>query len=166
MTQITDTPTVKGIVNIKHINADGVLIEERTIPNIVVQNGLQYFAARAIGTPTGATGTMTHMAIGFGTAANTSTSQTTLSSECVGGSNARVSLGTPTSSQNTITYGPITFGAGNGSTGVTEAGIFNQATYGATGVGGTMLCRTTFGVINKGSADSLAITWTITVGTW
>ena len=29
--------------------------------------------------------------------------------------------------------------------------------------GGTMLCRTEFGVVTKGSSDSMTITWTVTV---
>jgi hypothetical protein len=49
------------------------------------------------------------------------------------------------------------FPAGTATGAITEAGIFNAAT------GGTMLCRTTFPVINKGSADSLAVTWVVTV---
>jgi hypothetical protein len=28
---------------------------------------------------------------------------------------------------------------------------------------GTLLCRTTFSVVNKGAADTLKITWTLTV---
>ena len=41
---------------------------------------------------------------------------------------------------------------------LTEAAVLNASS------SGTMLCRTVFTVINKGSADSLVITWTITVG--
>ena len=40
---------------------------------------------------------------------------------------------------------------------IKEAGIFNAAT------GGTMLARTTFAVINKGTDDTVSISWTITV---
>jgi len=51
----------------------------------------------------------------------------------------------------------VTFGAGVGTGAVTEAGIFNASS------AGTMLCRTTFSVINKAAADTLGITWTVTV---
>ena len=50
-----------------------------------------------------------------------------------------------------------TFAAGTGTGAITEAGIFNDA------VTGTMLCRTVFAVINKGSLDTLTITWKVTV---
>ena len=40
---------------------------------------------------------------------------------------------------------------------IKEAGIFNAAS------GGTMLARTTFAVINKGTDDTVSISWTITV---
>ena len=49
------------------------------------------------------------------------------------------------------------FVAGVGTGAVTEAGVFNAAS------AGTMLCRTVFSVVNKGAADSMSITWTITV---
>ena len=49
------------------------------------------------------------------------------------------------------------FGAGVGTGALTEAGIFNASS------GGTMLCRTEFDVVNKGSADTMTITWTVTV---
>ena len=41
---------------------------------------------------------------------------------------------------------------------IAEAGIFNA------GAAGTMLARATFTAINKGASDTLAITWTVTVG--
>jgi hypothetical protein len=50
-----------------------------------------------------------------------------------------------------------TFPPGTGTGAVTEAGILDNST------GGTLLCRTTFGVINKAAADTLGITWTVTV---
>jgi len=43
---------------------------------------------------------------------------------------------------------------------LTEAGIFNSHTASA----GTLLCAQTFSVINKGAADTLQITWTVTFG--
>ena len=44
--------------------------------------------------------------------------------------------------------------AGTGTGAVTEAGILNASS------SGTLLCRTEFSVVNKGSADSMTITWT------
>ena len=40
---------------------------------------------------------------------------------------------------------------------ITEAGIFNALT------AGTMLCRTTFPVVNKAAGDSIVITWVVTI---
>jgi len=50
--------------------------------------------------------------------------------------------------------------AGDGTGAITEAGIFNSHTADS----GTMLCAQTFSVINKGAADTLQITWTVTFG--
>ena len=47
--------------------------------------------------------------------------------------------------------------ATDGTGAITEAGIFNAST------GGDMFARTKFAVVNKGAADSMTITWTITV---
>ncbi len=68
----------------------------------------------------------------------------------------RVSLTSTTVTTNSVAY-VATFPAGTGTGAITEAGIFNAST------GGTMLCRTVFSVINKGAADTLGITWTVTV---
>jgi hypothetical protein len=59
-------------------------------------------------------------------------------------------------STNTIEYVAL-FPAGTGTGTVTEAGVFNNSS------GGTMLCRTVFGVVTKDAGDSMSITWTITV---
>jgi len=50
--------------------------------------------------------------------------------------------------------------AADGTGAITEAGIFNSHTADS----GTMLCAQTFSVINKGAADTLQITWTVTFG--
>jgi hypothetical protein len=57
---------------------------------------------------------------------------------------------------NNVAY-VATFPAGTGTGAVTEAGLFND------GTAGDMLCRTVFSVINKGAADTLGVTWTVTV---
>jgi hypothetical protein len=51
-----------------------------------------------------------------------------------------------------------TYAAGTGTGAITEAGIFNASS------SGTLLSHVVFSAINKGAADSLTITWTITVG--
>ena len=57
-----------------------------------------------------------------------------------------------------VTYA-ATFAAGTGTGSLIEAGIFNSAT----AASGTMLCKTSFDVVNKAANDSIAITWTVTI---
>jgi len=47
--------------------------------------------------------------------------------------------------------------AGDGTGAITEAGLLSEAT------NGTLFARAVFSVVNKGSEDTLTITWTITV---
>ena len=93
---------------------------------------------------------MTHMAIGTGSTA-AAAGNTTLGSEA-----GRVALTSTTVSTNNVAY-VATFPAGTGTGAITEAGILNASS------GGTLLCRTVFNVINKAAADTLGITWTVTV---
>jgi len=119
------------------------------VPNIVVGDGKDYVASRMKDTTDSA---MSHMAIGTGSTA-AAASNSALGSELSG---SRTALTSTTVTDNDIVY-VATFGAGTGTGAVTEAGIFNAST------SGTMLCRTVFSVVNKGSADSMTITWTVTV---
>ena len=90
------------------------------------------------------------MAIGTGTT-SPAAGDTTLGSE-----SARVALTSTTASDNDVTY-VATFSAGTPSSAaaITEAAIFNASS------GGTMLCRTSFAQINKGTSDSLSISWVV-----
>lgn len=139
---------VKGKLDIVLRNASGVVIEERHIPNLVVDTGNNYIASRM----KDATATaMTHMAVGTGGTAPTA-GDTTLAIEA-----ARVALTSTTVTGNAVAY-VATFPAGTGTAALVEAGLFNASS------AGTMLARTTYSVINKGAADTLTVTWTITVG--
>ena len=70
--------------------------------------------------------------------------------------NSRVTIGSAnvSTSSNTTTY-IGTFPSSVGTGAITEAGIFNANS------SGTMLCRTTFPVVNKGALDTLTITWSV-----
>ena len=57
-----------------------------------------------------------------------------------------------------VTYAR-TFDPGVATGALVEAGIFNNDQY----LGGTMLCRTVFSVIDKGALDTLSISWSITI---
>lgn len=117
------------------------------IPNLVVTAGKGYVASRMKDATADA---MSHMAIGTGTTAAAIT-DTTLEAE-----SGRVSLTSTTVSTNEVEY-VATFAAGTGTGAITEAGLLNAPSV------GTLLCRTVFSVVNKGAADSVTITWTVTV---
>ena len=122
----------------------------REIDNLVVTAGKEYVASRMKSDASGGSAIMSHMAIGSGTN-NPAASDTTLQTEL-----GRVALTSTGISGAVLTYA-ATFAAGTGTGAVTEAGILNASS------GGTLLCRTEFSVVNKGSADSMTITWTVTV---
>jgi hypothetical protein len=70
---------------------------------------------------------------------------------------ARVALDSSTVLGTIVTYS-ATFGPGVGTGSVVEAGVFNASS------GGTMLCHTTFPVVNKDANETIVITWNISVG--
>ena len=114
--------------------------------NVVVTAGKNWVADRMNDANT----VMTHMAIGTGT--NTAVvGDTTLQTEL-----DRNALTSTTVTANAVAY-VATWAATDGTGAITEAGIFDAAS------SGDMLARTDFSVVNKGAADALTITWTITV---
>lgn len=122
------------------------------VKNLVVSTGLAYIASRMKDITNGV---MTHMAVGAGTTP-AAAADATLESEL-----ARVDLTSTTIVTTNVTGDAVqyvaTFLPGTGTGAVTEAGTFNDPTT------GIMLCRTVFPVINKGAADTLTITWKITI---
>ncbi len=127
----------------------------RDIDNLVVTVGKNWVASRMGG---GASAVMSHMAIGTGTTA-AAIGDTTVETEV-----ARVALTAAggTVSTNTIVYA-CTFAAdvpdvtAPTTSPITEAGILNAAS------AGTLLAHTVFPVVNKGEADTMTISWTITI---
>jgi|TARA_R110002096_G_scaffold323067_1_gene517193 hypothetical protein len=117
------------------------------VPNLVVTAGKGYVASRMKDTTQAA---MSHMAIGTGSTA-AAVANTALVSEV-----DRNSLTSTTVSGSTITF-VATFGAGEGTGAITEAALLNASS------SGTMLCRTVYAVVNKGSQDSMTVTWSVTV---
>lgn len=146
--QITEQLKATGMVHVTHTKANGE-VAEFDVPNLVVTAGKNYIAAKIVAT-TNSPVSMTHMAIGTGTG-TPAAADTTLGTEV-----GRVSLSASTVSTNTVTY-TATFPAGTGTGAITEAGIFNASS------SGTMLCRTTFPVVNKQAGDTIAVTWVVTV---
>jgi len=145
---IKDDLTLKGRLDIVVTAEDGTVKQRESVKNLVVTTGKEFVASRMAGT---SSSVMSHMAIGTGTTAAAAGDST------LGSQSARVSLTSTTATNNDVVY-VATFAAGTPSSAaaITEAGIFNAST------GGTMLCRTVFSEINKGTSDSLTITWTVT----
>lgn len=114
--------------------------------NLVVTAGKNWVADRMNNANT----VMTHMAVGTGTTA-AAAGNTTLVTET-----DRNALTSTTVTDNAVAY-VATWAAGDATAALTEAGIFDAAS------SGDMLARTVFSVVNKGAADSMTITWTITV---
>lgn len=142
MSNVNDDLKLKGKLTIALNNE---VVQE--VDNLVVTAGKGYVASRMKDASATA---MSHMAIGSGTtnpAANDTAPETQL---------GRVSLTSTAVSGAVVTY-VATFAAGTGTGAVTEAAILNASS------GGTMLCRTEFNVVNKGSSDSMTVTWTVTV---
>lgn len=148
-TQIEEGIKATGKVRIVQTNANGETVKEFVVPNLVVTTGKNYIASKIVAT-TNSPVSMTHMAIGTGVATPAA------GDTALGGETGRVTLSASTVSTNTITY-TATFPAGTGTGAITEAGILNAAT------SGTMLCRTTFPVVNKAAGDTIAVTWVVTV---
>jgi hypothetical protein len=146
---INDTIKITGDVQITLFDANGFVKDTRQIKNLVVSAGKEFIAASMLKTTTNSPVAMTHMAVG------TTSTAASAGDTALGGESGRVSLATATSAANVVTY-TASFPAGAGTGALVEAGIFNA------GSAGTMLCRTTFAVVNKGAADAMAITWTIT----
>lgn len=146
---VTDQIKLTGELNIVVTGPDGQIKQNTTVPNLVVTVGKNFIASRMTGT---ASAVMSHMAIGSGSTAP-DVANTALGSEL-----GRVALTTAGGvATNNVVQFVGSFPAGTGTGAVYEAGIFNAAS------AGTMLCRTTFAVVNKGADDSIAITWNVTV---
>jgi len=138
---------VTGELYIEVRNEFNEIIDTRYVPNLVVTTGRNWIIGRMTGTPPVL---MSHMAIGSNNTAPV-VGQTTLLNQL-----ARVALSSTNPAGNTITYTAL-FNAGVATGELREAGIFNDPT------AGTMLARTTFGVLTKAAGDVVTITWTITI---
>jgi hypothetical protein len=142
---------LSGRLTIVLKDADGNVKDSREIKNLVVNSGLAYITSRMLGT---SANVMSHMALGSGTTA-ASAGDTDLGSLL--GSRKALDSSTQSGANNESIIYVATFDPGEGTGAVTEAGIFNAAS------SGVMLCRTVFPVVNKQAADTLQITWTVTL---
>ena len=143
---INDGIKVTGELKLTLTRPNGHIKHEVIVPNLVVTAGKNFIADRLKNNTT----VMSHMAIGTGST-SAAAGNTALGSEA-----GRVALTSTTVTNNAVAY-VATFAAGTGTGAITEAGLLNASS------SGTLLCRTVFSVINKASADTLGITWTVTV---
>ena len=142
---------LSGALHIVLTDSSGAVKDERRVKNLIVNTGLGHITTRMVGT---AQASMTHMALGAGTAAAVA-GNTALGSQ-LGSRKVFDSVAQAGSNNESIAY-ITTFAPGEATGSVAEAGIFNAST------GGTMLCRTVFAVINKAAGDTLQVTWTVTL---
>lgn len=144
---LKDTIKTIGSLDVVLTDENGLVKKEFTVPNLVVQTGRNFIAHRMTGT--GNT-IMSHMGIG------TNNTAAALNNTTLGTETARVALTSGTTAANVVTY-IATFNPGTPATAnaITEAAIFNASS------SGEMLCRTVFDVVNKGTLDTLTITWTV-----
>lgn len=145
---------------------DGITGEVTTtvVKNLIVTLGKQYIAGRLLQTPQAA---MTSMAIGTGVTAavigNTQLEAEVLATAYASGT-VRPTLDGAYNPARTLavltykcTFGPATAVSSNA---ITEAGIFDSTTRGA----GTMMARTLFGAVTKTNADTVTLSWAVTIG--
>lgn len=145
-----DSTKATGKVNVVVSDLNGKVKQDFTVSNLVVDTGLDHIAKALEANP--APTAMSHMAVGTGTTA-AAAADTTLETEASGG---RVTLTSTTATDNSVAY-VASYGAGVATAALTEAAILNASS------AGTMLCRTVFPVINKGAADTMTVTWTVTI---
>lgn len=148
---IKENLKLKGDVAIVLKDSTGAVKEQRTITNLVVNSGLAYIISRMAGADKGV---MSHMALGSSTTAPTADDTDLLS--ILGVREALDTTEIAGTNGEQVKY-TANFESGDATGAITEAGIFNAET------GGDMLCRTTFDVVNKQAADTMAVTWTITL---
>lgn len=147
---LKDDFDVTGSLTIHIFAEDGSLKHEQEEHNLVVNTGLAFIASRMA---SGATAVMSHMGIGTSTAAPAG-GQTTLGTEIARSGLDSTTVVTTTVAGDSVQY-IATFNPGTGTGAITEAGIFNDSS------AGSMLCRTTFNVVNKDANDKMVITWKV-----
>jgi hypothetical protein len=148
MPAVIEKPDFSINVQVDLIGPDGELKQREEIHNLIPTVGKEGIADNLLAAPT--LGKPTHMAIGTGTEA-AAAGDTKLKTEL-----DRNAIAEKTRSGKVVTI-KAEWLAGDGTGAITEAGIFSASSE------GTLFARAVFSVVNKGSEDTLTITWTITV---
>lgn len=149
-----DTLHALGKLNIKKYDAFGDLVQELDVPNLVVIAGLNYIATK-LNSVSNAT-QISYMGVG------TNNTPPNPVDTALPGQLARQALTTlggtiVTSGTAPITTYTATFAPGVATGAWTEAGLFTAAT------GAPMLSRTVFSTITKAAADTITVTWSLTI---
>ena len=151
--ELKDCVARKGKLHIELFGPDGKVKETREISNLMTNVGEAHIADQLASTP--GEDAMSHMAIGTGTTAPTS-ANTALEFQIDRNALTSRTQGAAGDDNDIIYVGD--WAAADGTGAITEAGILNSS------ANGTLLARATFAAINKGAADTLKITWTVTIG--
>ncbi len=123
---------------------DGQVKARRRVFNTVTTAGKNGIADQILASPS--LGKPTHMAVGTGSPSGTA----------LGTENDRNALTSKTRSNAVVTM-VGDWAAGDATAAITEAGVFDASST------GNMWLSTSFSVINKGAADTLQISWTLTI---
>lgn len=137
---------IKGHIRAELRDAKGLLKELREVDNVFTTVGSQHVADQMASSSDEAV--MSHMAIGTNTTTLTA-GDTALGTQLDRNALTSFTQGTAGNANKVVYLGD--WAAADGTGAITEAGIFNSST------AGTMLCATTFSVINKGASDTLQI---------
>ena len=151
--RLQDNHSIRGKFHFKLFDEFGNLKQELEVLNTVTELGDAHVADAM--SDRGVT-LATHMSVGTGVAGGAGA--TTLTNELHKEALDSTTQGAAGDDNDVIWV--CTFPAGHGTGALTEAGIFNAAPANT----GVMDVISGFPVINKGAADSLEITWTLTCG--
>lgn len=144
-------PPPEDNVLIQLFGPDGKLKHEERTHNLVVTAGKSHIADQLSSAPSQAA--MSHMEVGTGSTAAAA------GDTALGTAVDRNALTSRTDATNVVTYVGDWAAGDATNAALREAGIFNNA------AGGTMLARVVFAsALDKQAADTLKITWTVTVG--
>lgn len=144
-----DPITLKGSMELVMKRGDGSVDVVRK-DNIIVDTGFDLIAD-ALANGSSRPGVLSHIGVGTGSTASAAT-DTALEAELT----RLAATYNHTAGTKTFTMS-ADFAAGVATGAIVEAGVFNAASL------GTMFDRVTFAVINKGSDDSMTVTFTFTM---
>jgi hypothetical protein len=146
---------IHGTFHFRHFRS-GMVLDERSVPNTIVNGGIAALAGLAI--QSGTTAPFAYIAIGTSTTAVAS-SDAGLYGECTTGGGARGSavvsrVTTDVTNDTAQLVRTFSFTTTSGYI-VTEAAVFNTVTTSS----GTMLCRQIFTPISVANPDTLEVTY-------